>query len=92
MVQNSKNGELLAHLPYLGTLTALGLHSSKPQLVCGDISGAMHILEIVALEYGPILVTAWRFSTNSLFQKHDVSLAFGCPHCHIWHEITKSWR
>jgi hypothetical protein len=82
-VWDTSNGELLARLPLPGILYRLSLHPYAPQMVCGDVGGAVHILEIVGLKYGPIIVTAWHAPSF----RH---LAFGCLHCRTWSEIPES--
>jgi WD40 repeat protein len=89
LVWEAATGEMVRRLPLPGALRSLGLHPSAPQIVCGEAGGAVYILESVGIEYGPIIVTAWRFTTGSFFRK-QASLAFGCLHCHTWFKIPQS--
>jgi WD40 repeat protein len=88
-IWNPGNGEMLTCLSLPGALHSIGLHPTAPQMVCGDAGGAVYILEIVGLQYGSIILTAWNFTLRSLFRKPD-SLAFGCPTCRTWSEISET--
>ncbi|MBU0491883.1 MAG: WD40 repeat domain-containing protein, partial [Chloroflexi bacterium] len=76
------NGELLAYLPLPGALHSLGLHPFTPQMVCGDSGGAVYWLEIVGLEYGPIVVTA---------AEGEQGIEVRCPACQHRFQIEKEW-
>ena len=44
--------------PLPGVPTAMAFHPSEPQLVCGDNTGGLYVLELHGLEYGPLAATA----------------------------------
>ena len=74
---------MLACIMITGGVTCLGLHPSAPQIVYGQADGALHVLELGGLNYGPIIVTAWHAPSRKL-------AAFGCLHCRTWSEIPQS--
>jgi WD40 repeat protein len=47
-----------ARLPLPGALTSLAVHPWLPRIACGDEVGALHVVDLVGVEYGPIVVTA----------------------------------
>jgi WD40 repeat protein len=57
-VWDPENGRLLACLFLPGDLQSLGVHPSKNTLICGDLGGAVYRLEIIGLNYGPIVCSA----------------------------------
>ena len=57
-VWDSGNGRMLARLFLPGDLQSLGVHPSKNILICGDLGGAVYRLEIIGLDYGPVICTA----------------------------------
>lgn len=44
-------------IPLAGTPTALALHPWLPLAVCGDAGGNLYLLDLMGIEYGPIVVT-----------------------------------
>ena len=82
-VWNRDSGELIVNLPLPGPISSLGVHPFKTQMVCGDERGAVYRSQLVCLEYGSIIVTAWRASSSGF-------LSFGCPYCRTWSGIPES--
>lgn len=55
-------------IPLAGSATTLALHPWKPLAVCGDQGGNLYLLDLMGIEYGPIVVTV-------------VESAVTCPAC-----------
>jgi WD40 repeat protein len=71
-VWNAATGQSMVTWPLPGVPTALAFHPSAPQLVCGDNTGGLHLLELLGLEYGPVAATA---------RDAGRALALRCPVC-----------
>ncbi len=71
-VWDASTGQSKVTWPLPGVPTALAFHPSEPQLVCGDNTGGLHLLELLGLEYGPLAATAR--DTGSV-------LVLRCPAC-----------
>jgi len=80
-VWNSGNGEMLACFPFPAHIISLGLHPALPQMVCGDFIGTLYRLEVMGLEYGPIIATATR---------NEKELAVRCPACQYQFQIGEN--
>jgi len=71
-VWDAATGESKVTWPLPGVPTAIAFHPSAPQLVCGDNTGGLHLLELLGLEYGPLAATA---------RDAGSVLALCCPVC-----------
>jgi len=78
-VWNIDDGEILANLMIPGTHLSLGFHPWVPRLVCGDDRGNLHQINLIGLEYGPIVITATEKKQN---------LELRCPACQQAHLVT----
>ena len=47
-------GEILS-VPLLGSLDCVALHPSQPLMACGDQRGSLYLLDLIGIEYGPIV-------------------------------------
>lgn len=54
----ARTGRERASLFLPGDLTCLAVHPSQPVVACGDMSGAVYVVELVGAAYGPLYVTA----------------------------------
>ncbi len=57
-VWDVSSGEQLIELRLAGGVLSLALHPWQPLAVCGDAGGNLSFLELIGIEYGPLVVTA----------------------------------
>jgi WD40 repeat protein len=57
-VWDAASGENVATLPLPGAGESVALHPCSPCAVCGDGGGNVYLIDLVGIEYGPIVVTA----------------------------------
>src|SRR5207247_3015872 len=55
-----RSGEAIAILPLLGKGHSVALHPWRPLAVCGDAGGAIYLLDLEAIDYGPIVAAVDR--------------------------------
>jgi WD40 repeat protein len=67
-----------AVLPFPSALRVICIHPWLPRVACGDAGGRIHRMELVAIEYGPIIVTA---------AHRGRGLAIRCPACRHEHFV-----
>jgi len=79
-VWDAITGEEVGELPFPGAVQSLGLHPQAPQMVCGDEGGAVYLLKLVGLEYGPIIVTS---------NEGEQGIEVRCPACQHRFQIEK---
>jgi len=82
------DGTPMLVVPLLGALRSVALHPWRPVAACGGGLDPL-VIDLVGIEYGPIIVTAWRFTLRFVSRK-PASLAFGCLDCRTWSEIPES--
>jgi len=80
-VWNSGTGDCHAVFRPPGSLQGLALHPSKPSMVCGDDGGALYWIDVVGIEYGPLIVP--------VITREDGS-AFRCPACGLVSPVAES--
>jgi len=56
-LRDAVTGAVRALFMHTTTPTALALHPWLPRVVYGDSAGALHLIDLVGLRYGPIVVT-----------------------------------
>ena len=56
-----------------------GGHPRRPLVACGDDGGGVYLLDLIGIEYGPIIVTA---------ANNGEGLAVSCPSCRRHHPVT----
>jgi hypothetical protein len=71
---HAASGQEVAAVLLIGLPTSVAVHPWLPFIACGDMSGGLYLIDLVDLEYGPIVVAAVR---------SDGELAVRCPGC--WH-------
>jgi WD40 repeat protein len=71
-VWNLNDGSQLATIPLRGAVTCLAFHPHRPFMAWGDNLGSLGIIELVGIEYGPLVVTAARDATR---------VSVRCPSC-----------
>lgn len=81
-VWDVETGEMTEYLTFESPLMSLGLHRSTPRMVCGDKAGDLHVVEMVAVAYGPLIVTA---------VKDGHGVAIRCPVCFDQHLLREDW-
>jgi WD40 repeat protein len=59
-VWDAASGLPRAILAVAGIVTSIAAHPSLARLACGDFGGALYVVDLVGLTYGPLLVTAAR--------------------------------
>ncbi len=72
----------LATLPLLGDRISVALHPRLPLAACGDSGGGVYVVELVGIEYGPIIVTAVDLGSGP---------AVRCPCCLLFLPPQESW-
>lgn len=76
-------GKEVASIALLGGLDCVALHPSAPLAVCGDLGGGVYLIDLIGIEYGPIIVTATDFGNG---------LVIRCPHCNKMIPFRDSWK
>ena len=56
-IWNVRTGAELARLPLRGRLTCLAVAMKEPLVACGDDGGNIYLIDLVGIQYGPIIVT-----------------------------------
>lgn len=79
-IWNKENGQELFNIPLPGPLTCLTLHPWLPLVACGDSGGGFYIIELVGIDYGPIIVTA---------DEGKQGLMLRCPACQQELQVNK---
>jgi WD40 repeat protein len=74
-VWDAGGGAELASLSLPGAAYVIAAHPWQPSAICGDQGGGVYVLDLVGVEYGPIVVTA---------AARDDGLVVRCPAC--WRE------
>jgi hypothetical protein len=72
LVWEADSGAELANIPLHGSAGRVAAAHAQPLVVCGGLGGRVHLLDLVAIEYGPIVVTA---------VDHGAGLKIRCPAC-----------
>jgi hypothetical protein len=71
-----------AIMPLLGTPGDVTLARATPFAACVDVGGNVYILDLVGIEYGPIIVTAVDFGSGPLVR---------CPFCLAQLALHEDW-
>lgn len=71
-LRDAATGTVRALFMHTTTPTALALHPWLPRVVYGDAAGAVHLVDLIGLRYGPIIVTP---------VDHGRGPALTCPAC-----------
>jgi hypothetical protein len=72
----------VASLRLLGAGLSVALHPCLPLGACGDRTGALYLIDLVGIEYGPIIVTAVDGGGGP---------GLRCPKCFQVHRLQKVW-
>jgi len=79
---DTKTGQERANIWLLGGLRGMALHPKRSLAVCGDYSGNLYMVDLINVDYKPIIVTA-------------VDLGLGprvrCPSCLTYLPLEKDW-
>ncbi len=75
-------GRECASLPLPGGALSVALHPHLPFAACGDESGSFYLVDLVGIEYGPIIVTTSHGGTGPTLR---------CPACHGIFPLEQSW-
>ena len=79
-VWDAATGHERLTLPMLGRLECVALHPWQTIAACGDSGGGFYLLDLVGIEYGPIIVTAARGTQG---------LVVCCPACQREHILAQ---
>jgi WD40 repeat protein len=82
MVWGAHTGEQLASIPLLGDLTSVALHPIAPRAICADMGGNVYVFDLVGIEYGPLVVTAFERGGGPILR---------CPACFHEHAAESEW-
>jgi hypothetical protein len=83
-VWDAATGEERASLPLLGGCHCVALQQWQPFAVCGGQGGNVYLIDLVGIEYGPIIVTAVDLSKGA-------GPALRCPKCFRLHPLDDAW-
>jgi WD40 repeat protein len=81
---DADTGKQRASLPLLGPGTCVALHPWQPIAVCGDSGGGVYLIDLVGVDYGPIVVTA-------VDVRNATGPAVRCPKCLQLHPLNDAW-
>lgn len=81
-LSDAASGWAVSTVPLLGQGGCVALHPWLPLAACGDSGGSLYLLDLVGIEYGPIIVTALDRGAGSTLR---------CPACWIEHALRESW-
>jgi WD40 repeat protein len=59
-VWNVVSGTEVLSIPLLGSVQCVATHPHQPMVVCGDAGGNLYFIDLMGIEYDPIIVTASR--------------------------------
>jgi WD40 repeat protein len=83
-IWDAATGEERATLPLLGPAHCVVLHPWQPVAVCGDGGGNVYLVDLVGIDYGPIVVTAVDLSKRA-------GPVLRCPKCLMLHTLNDAW-
>jgi hypothetical protein len=83
-IWDAATGKERASLPLLGGSHCVALQGWQPFAVCGDLGGGVYFLDLVGIEYGPIVVTA-------VDPGQGAGPALRCPKCLRVHPLDDAW-
>jgi WD40 repeat protein len=73
-------GKEIVSAPLIGALYWVDLHPTLPLAACGDLGRNRNLVDLVGIEYGPIIVTARGSGTEQLIR---------CPRCRGAHLVEE---
>jgi WD40 repeat protein len=79
---SADTGEGVARLRLLAGGSSVALHPWRPLAACGDRAGGFYLVDLVGIEYGPIVVTAIAHGRRQLLR---------CPRCGESHALDRAW-
>jgi hypothetical protein len=80
-IWDAATGKERATLPLLGSSECVALQGWQPFAACGDAGGGVYVIELVGIEYGPIIVTAVDLGKGA-------EPALRCPKCLRLHPLV----
>jgi WD40 repeat protein len=81
-VWEAAGGAELAMIPLPGRPGCVAAHPFLPRLACGDAGGALYLIDLVGIEYGPLVVTA---------VDRGGATKVRCPACWSEHPVQDGW-
>jgi NACHT domain- and WD repeat-containing protein len=88
-VRNLSTGVAVTSFIGDARITCFGMTPDGMTIITGDNGGKVNFLSLENVEEKPIFVTAWQHSLSTLSLEYP-AIAYGCPYCHMWTEITES--
>jgi WD domain, G-beta repeat len=79
-VRELATGRTVASIRLAGWSSSFDIHPWRPFLACGDQAGNVSLIEILGIEYGPIVVTARERAERA-------GLTVRCPRCRLQHHV-----
>jgi hypothetical protein len=83
-IWDAVTGKERLSLPLLGSSDCVALGPWRPFAACGDGGGNLYLIELVGIEYGPIVVTAADLGKGA-------GPALRCPRCFRLHPLDDAW-
>jgi len=83
-IWDAATGQERASLPLSGEGRCVALHPWQPFAACGDSGGGVYLIDLVGIEYGPIIVTAVDLGKGT-------EPALRCPKCFQSHPLDDAW-
>jgi WD40 repeat protein len=77
-VLEASTGQLMLTVPLPGSPSSVAMHPWAPSVMYGDAGGAINLLDLVGINYGPIIVTA---------SNREDKLIMRCPSCQQVYEV-----
>jgi WD40 repeat protein len=82
-VWDGSTGDTILSAPLVGELESVAVHPSRPLVISGDQGGNVYLIDLVGIEYGPIIVTAIEAGGPATVR---------CPKCWQQHLLDDAWR
>ena len=83
-IWDATTGKERVSLPLLGSAMCLAVQAWQPFAACGDEGGGVYLIDLVGIQYGPIIVTALDLGKGA-------GPALRCPKCFRLRPLDDAW-